>query len=293
MPVTKETQADRVLEVLEEADGPLTRGELLDRVDFSASRLDNLLGTMVDRGEITRPGHGTYALPDAKDDSHIPATLHGSPVQKKVYKLMQQESGEVNRTNLAERLGKSPRSIDQALKGLESKDLVQKTSRGWYRSVSPVGNSDENNLHSSNEGQSAIIPLLSVAAEAGDSSFAWETRIRDYMRVNRSIISTETGADPDDLAVVPISGDSMEPKISAGDRVVIVRHDGGTIIEGCVYLWRSSRRGLMLKRAHWCDDDILELISDNEKYDPIKLDWNGSQESWQCIGQVVRKLSAV
>jgi len=142
-------------------------------------------------------------------------------------------------------------------------------------------------------GTQTTLPLLSVSAEAGSSSNLWQTAIKSYMSVDRSVISTETGADPDRLAVVPVSGDSMEPTISAGDRVVVVRR-GATpsIIEGCVYVWRSSRRGVILKRADWRDSNTLVLSSDNDRYSDIELDWD-NQEAWECLGQVVRVMSAV
>lgn len=138
------------------------------------------------------------------------------------------------------------------------------------------------------------IPLLSVSAEAGSSSHIWEPAISRYMTVQRDIVSTETGAKPEDLAVVPVSGDSMADKITAGDRVVVVRHDRGEpIIEGAVYVWRSSRRGVILKRACWKDHETLQLISDNSKYDPITLTWDKDQDRWECLGHVVRVMSAV
>jgi len=142
-------------------------------------------------------------------------------------------------------------------------------------------------------GTQTTLPLLSVSAEAGSSSNLWQTAIKSYMSVDRSVISTETGADPDRLAVVPVSGDSMEPTISAGDRVVVVRRGANpSIIEGCVYVWRSSRRGVILKRADWRDSNTLVLSSDNDRYSDIELDWD-NQEAWECLGQVVRVMSAV
>jgi phage repressor protein C with HTH and peptisase S24 domain len=142
-------------------------------------------------------------------------------------------------------------------------------------------------------GTQTTLPLLSVSAEAGSSSNLWQTAIKSYMSVDRSVISTETGADPDRLAVVPVSGDSMEPTISAGDRVVVVRRGRNpSIIEGCVYVWRSSRRGVILKRADWRDSNTLVLSSDNDRYSDIELDWD-NQEAWECLGQVVRVMSAV
>jgi len=142
-------------------------------------------------------------------------------------------------------------------------------------------------------GKQTTLPLLSVSAEAGTSSNLWKTAIKSYMSVDRSVISTETGADPDRLAVVPVSGDSMEPTINAGDRMVVVRRGRKpSIIEGCVYVWRSSRRGVILKRASWQDSDTLILTSDNQRYSDIHLDWE-SQEAWECLGQVVRVMSAV
>jgi len=164
-------------------------------------------------------------------------------------------------------LGESPRETDEASENL------------------PTVTSTEGEM---------TIPLLSVSAEAGSSSHIWEPAISRYMTIQRDIVSTETGAKPEDLAVVPVSGDSMADEITAGDRVVVVRHDQGeAIIEGAVYVWRSSRRGVILKRARWKDHETLQLISDNPKYDPITLTWDQDQDRWECLGHVVRVMSAV
>jgi len=161
------------------------------------------------------------------------------------------------------------------------------------RSTLNPRNNDEKTHVKKDGGTQATLPLLSVSAEAGGSSNLWQTAIKSYMSVDRSVISTETGADPDRLAVVPVSGDSMEPTITAGDRVVVVRRGRKpSIIEGCVYVWRSSRRGVILKRANWKNSDTLILTSDNSRYSDIELNWEG-QESWECLGQVVRVMSAV
>jgi len=137
------------------------------------------------------------------------------------------------------------------------------------------------------------LPLLSISARAGDESAVWDTQVRSYMTIDSRILRSQTGADPSRMAVMSVSGDSMEPQLRPGDQVVIVRHtDGEPVVEGVVYVWRSAHRGVIVKRAHWLDSDTLELVSDNDRYSPIRLE-AGERDDWDCIGRVVRVLQAV
>jgi SOS-response transcriptional repressor LexA len=140
---------------------------------------------------------------------------------------------------------------------------------------------------------SVSLPLLSISAQAGEKSSVWDTQVRSYMTIDTRILRSQTGADPERMAVMSVSGDSMEPQLRAGDQVVIVRHsDGEPVVEGVVYVWRSAHRGVIIKRAHWLDSDTLELVSDNDRYSPIRLE-AGERDDWHCIGRVVRVLQAV
>ena len=69
MPASKgKTQKEQVLRILERNDGEMRRAEILEAVDFSSSRLDNLLGELVDLGQIKKPSRGLYTLPQHEDN---------------------------------------------------------------------------------------------------------------------------------------------------------------------------------------------------------------------------------
>jgi SOS-response transcriptional repressor LexA len=185
-----------------------------------------------------------------------------------------------------------PRDVDgeAIIAALKSYDDSDAPSRG----ARPGAGTQKVQTIGSSAGTSTVsLPLLSISARAGDESAVWDTQVRSYMTIDSRILRSQTGADPSRMAVMSVSGDSMEPQLRPGDQVVIVRHtDGEPVVEGVVYVWRSAHRGVIVKRAHWLDSDTLELVSDNDRYSPIRLE-AGERDDWDCIGRVVRVLQAV
>jgi len=62
------TQADQVEHLVREAGGELRRGEILDQVDFSETRLDNVLSGLVSDRRLARPSQGLYVIPAKLED---------------------------------------------------------------------------------------------------------------------------------------------------------------------------------------------------------------------------------
>lgn len=86
------------------------------------------------------------------------------------------------------------------------------------------------------------------------------------------------------IGIVPCFGNSMEPTIMESDLVVFC-HDGQEAIEGAIYVCRYYNELLVKrfkKRPH------LALISDNQAYEPIKIEEDLSIE---ILGRVVGSYS--
>ncbi len=79
-----------------------------------------------------------------------------------------------------------------------------------------------------------------------------------------------------------VQGDSMEPKISAGDRVII--SPNAQLENGQIALVTNDEE-TTLKRVHFRENGTIILTSDNPKYQPIT--WIKKDKS-KIIGKVVR-----
>jgi phage repressor protein C with HTH and peptisase S24 domain/DNA-binding XRE family transcriptional regulator len=72
-----------------------------------------------------------------------------------------------------------------------------------------------------------------------------------------------------DLVALPIYGDSMEPTMGRGDLAVC---DGGGFKDDGIYVLRDEDRGLMFcKRVVWAPGGWT-IMSDNPRYEPMKVD---------------------
>jgi phage repressor protein C with HTH and peptisase S24 domain len=208
--------------------------------------------------------------------------------KEQVLDIIREAGGPVQRGELLEKIGDIGGSrLSNVLRNLKEEDKVVRINHGEY-DLTERSNSRNINTQTAQRSQ-ATIPLISASAAASTQE-EWETQISSYLTMDRSIITADEGADPADMAVIRVSGNSMEGTISPGDRIVIERHTGGPIVEGVVYLWRGQQGAMMLKRAHWIDADTLELVSDNPEYTAIKVE---DCDAWECVARVVRVMRAV
>lgn len=92
------------------------------------------------------------------------------------------------------------------------------------------------------------------------------------------------GINAEECAIFTMSGDSMEPTIKDGDEIIINRGNT-TLKEGKIVAFNTM--GNILVRKVKIGLNSIELISDNEHYQPIVLNKDKLYQI-QIIGQVVR-----
>lgn len=146
-------------------------------------------------------------------------------------------------------------------------------------------------LRSGEERRSAVqIPLASIRANAGEGEEPFQEQVERYVTFDREAIKRETNADPSELTMVAVTGDSMQPTLNPGDRVLVVRHrEGEPLIGGSIYICRSHLRGIIVKRLRWKDDQTVLLESDNDHGPSIEIDMStDSGHGWEVLGRVVR-----
>ena len=116
----------------------------------------------------------------------------------------------------------------------------------------------------------AAVPELDVDAGAGLTVFNDEYPVSTHRWYLPLGLIREAGpVNPDDLRIVRVRGDSMEPALSAGDRLVI--DTGRRIPETGQLCVLFDGNGLVAKRVEYVPGSsppTLRLISDNPRYAP-------------------------
>ena len=87
-----------------------------------------------------------------------------------------------------------------------------------------------------------------------------------------------------DIAAIKVTGDSMEPTISKGAYVGVVPL-GEDLIEGGIYLVSRPPVGVLVKRVRLGKEGNILLYSDNPRYEPQELPFEGYEDV--IIGKVV------
>ncbi|OWK31438.1 S24 family peptidase [Sphingomonas dokdonensis] len=110
------------------------------------------------------------------------------------------------------------------------------------------------------------VPYLTVAASAGrGAAVATEREIR--REAFAAPMLRDAGVAPRDASIIDVSGDSMQPTILAGDRLVVDRADTRLTRTGIFVVRRGDE--LLVKRIRREGADLL-LLSDNPDYAPIR-----------------------
>lgn len=109
------------------------------------------------------------------------------------------------------------------------------------------------------------VPLMSGRISAGVGVSA-DTSIESCMCFRRDWIRRK--GDPDNMSLIRVSGDSMEPTLSNGD-IVLIDHSRNYISDFGMYAI-SVDNSIMIKRLQPYADKV-QIISDNPKYPPLTV----------------------
>jgi phage repressor protein C with HTH and peptisase S24 domain len=93
--------------------------------------------------------------------------------------------------------------------------------------------------------------------------------VENVLAFKEDWIRRELRASPDDLRLIYVQGDSMEPDLRAGDIILIDHTDTHARREG-IYVLRMED-ALLVKQVQRMPGGVLRLISRNPAYEPILL----------------------
>jgi len=111
-----------------------------------------------------------------------------------------------------------------------------------------------------------VIPKVKARLSAGDGSFDVNQKISEYYSFQT--IWLRKKGNPENMVLMDIAGNSMEPELKNGDTVLVDRSKR-EILAGAIYAV-GVEDTVLIKRVEKLPDKLV-LISDNEKYSPTYI----------------------
>ncbi len=133
---------------------------------------------------------------------------------------------------------------------------------------------------------SVSVPIYDVSASAGHGSLVDNESVTGYLQFMRPWIASKFGSEKN-LAIIRVSGDSMEPTLSNGDTVMVNMAE--TTLEGDGIFALLADGSCYIKRLQKIPSNKVMVISDNKMFQPWEITLNDLdlQENYRIIGRVV------
>jgi len=136
------------------------------------------------------------------------------------------------------------------------------------------------------DGKYVALPLYNnIHAAAGHGAVVDHERPDDALMFQASWIRSELGARPDDLCLIRVSGDSMEPTLRAGDVILVNRQACKPDREG-IYILRVGEM-LLVKRLQALPGGQVKVTSDNTAFDAWTINLADQGSDVIIVGRVV------
>lgn len=130
------------------------------------------------------------------------------------------------------------------------------------------------------------LPLYNdVRAAAGHGAVNGHEQADDALMFKEDWIRYELGAKAQDLCLIRVSGDSMEPTLRAGD-VILIDHRACRPDREGIYIMRVGEM-LLVKRLQALPGGKIRVASDNPAFDPWTLDQDELGTEVLVVGRVV------
>ena len=128
------------------------------------------------------------------------------------------------------------------------------------------------------------VPEYNILVSAGAGSFVTEEEVRSHWPFNADYLERELRVSQNHLALVEVRGDSMEPTLSSGDRVLVNLHDINISQPGIFVIFDGDGTVVKrLERVYDADRPTIALISDNQIHKRYEVD----DDRVKVIGRVI------
>lgn len=133
-------------------------------------------------------------------------------------------------------------------------------------------------------GEMVTVPEYDVRLSAGGGQLVEAENQTGAWQFSRRYLVEELRLSPANLAIVEVQGDSMEPTLRTGDRVLIDHSDRNPARPGVYAIWDSNATVVKrLEKVPASDPPMLVLISDNKSHNAYTV----PAELVNVIGRVV------
>lgn len=135
------------------------------------------------------------------------------------------------------------------------------------------------------EGNAVYVPLFDLRASAGHGAFNDDEQVIDMRPFTLDYVRRELHISHNELALVTVVGNSMEPDIHSGDVVLVDRRDKEISVEG-PHLVRIDG-ALLVKLVQRRPGGILRVASKNPAYAPFDISvTDGDPQDFEVLGRV-------
>lgn len=128
------------------------------------------------------------------------------------------------------------------------------------------------------------VPRYEVKASAGGGTVIHSEQIVDYLSFKSEWVRNSLGVSVQDLALINVKGDSMEPSLSNEDLILVDMRTRG-VEDNAVYVLQFNGT-LLVKRLQRRFDGSVVIMSDNPRYSSETLTGE-AVELLKVIGRVV------
>lgn len=155
----------------------------------------------------------------------------------------------------------------------------------------PIGDSRDSASDPQNPPQDFVpVPRFAVEAAAGAGALPDGEETTGFYAFNKKWLARR-GLASANLAVISVRGDSMEPRLSSGDLILIDRAQR-QIVDGLAFVVRLGT-DLVVKHVQRISPDAISLISANRMYPPREValsDLDSDSHQTEIIGRVVASM---
>ena len=114
------------------------------------------------------------------------------------------------------------------------------------------------------------VPFYNVEAAAGYGRLADNEAIKGHLAFKKSFINHDLGASARDLALITVTGDSMDPTLKSGDTIMINQGRPDAMPQDGLYVLHVDG-SLLVKRLQALPGDRVLISSDNPSYKPFEV----------------------
>lgn len=185
------------------------------------------------------------------------------------------------KAELARHMGVGPDVITKILSG-DRKVQPEETPRVWSFFENDASSNTQSTQNSDHD--TDLVAVYDIHASAGDGSFVLTEDQAESLAFPKGYLQWLTRANPVDLKIIGVKGDSMLPTLADDDIVMLDTSKRDLSYDG-LFVIRDNGDGLLVKRiGRASKPGCITVISDNRGlYDPVEK----SLSDIQVVGKVI------